>query len=132
VLDRRAEEMRRAPTDAEAVLVRLMQSRGLWEGWVFEHPFGGRYILDFHHVETGLVVELDGDHHRFGRRRDLDAVRDNFLHEHGLAVLRLPNDLVLYEPAAVLDEIARALAWQRGEGEIDPDSTDRLLQRGLI
>ena len=67
----------------------------------------GPYIVDFFCHEVGLVVEVDGRSH--DERGKEDSQREAFLQEQQrLQVLRVSNDDVLKETAAVLYAILRA------------------------
>ena len=59
------------------------------------------YFADLYCPAAKLAIELDGDSHRGRHRRD--RIRDTFFARRGIAVLRLPNQLVLKQPAAALE-----------------------------
>jgi very-short-patch-repair endonuclease len=58
-------------------------------GWRFrrQHPIGP-YIVDFLCAEARFVIEIDGSIHN--DQREYDAERDDYLHELGYRVLRIP------------------------------------------
>lgn len=114
-----AREMRGRMTDAEALLWMLLRNRRI-AGAKFrrQHP-AGRYILDYYCVEQKLAIELDGGQH--GEAADYDQHRDNWLHSHGIRVLRFWNNQMLAETEAVMEVIYRAVVEevplpQAGEG----------------
>ena len=51
----------------------------------------GPYIVDFYVAEKKLVIELDGSQHYDIRGKQADEIRDQFLREQGLTVLRYAN-----------------------------------------
>ena len=51
----------------------------------------GPYIVDFYVAEKKLVIELDGSQHYDIRGKQADEIRDQFLRELGLTVLRYAN-----------------------------------------
>ena len=84
-----AKALRRNMTDAE---------RRLWYDFLKHIPLTvnrqkviGRYIVDFYIHAAGLVIELDGDQHGEPEGMAKDALRDAWLREQGLTVLRYSN-----------------------------------------
>ena len=51
----------------------------------------GPYIVDFYVAEKKLVIELDGSQHYDIPGKQADEIRDQFLREQGLTVLRYAN-----------------------------------------
>ena len=51
----------------------------------------GPYIVDFYIADRKLVIELDGSHHYDIPGRQADGIRDQFLRDLGLTVLRYAN-----------------------------------------
>jgi very-short-patch-repair endonuclease len=70
-----------------------------------QHPVGP-YIVDFICLAHRLVVEADGGQHA---DRGQDRVRDAFLAERGLRVLRFWNDDILKDTESVLEAIRLAV-----------------------
>lgn len=52
----------------------------------------GHYILDFYCASKNIAIELDGSQHYEQTGKEKDIIRDNFLKEHGITVLRYGND----------------------------------------
>jgi hypothetical protein len=69
----------------------------------------GDYVVDFYCDEKKLVVEFDGPVHANARRHRIDHKHDAYLLSAGMTVLRIPNQRLLDETEAVLNEIARAM-----------------------
>ncbi|HTR15066.1 MAG TPA: DUF559 domain-containing protein [Roseiarcus sp.] len=106
----RAREMRRAPTEAELRLWRLMRDRRL-SGLKFRRQVPiGPYIVDFLCVRARLIVEADGSQHGESLR---DEGRDACLTRQGWTALRFWNHDILRNRESVIDTIlARAgLPW---------------------
>ena len=51
----------------------------------------GAYIVDFYIAEAKLIIELDGSQHYETQGMQADQVRDAYLQERGLTVLRYSN-----------------------------------------
>lgn len=51
----------------------------------------GNYILDFYCASKKIAIELDGTQHFEDIGREKDALRDNYLNERGIKVLRYSN-----------------------------------------
>ena len=66
-----------------------------------QHPLG-RYVVDFYCPAARLVVEVDGQSHGMGGRPEQDAVRDRWLWEQGLRVLRFDAADVIGDLEAVV------------------------------
>ncbi len=66
------------------------------------------FIVDFYCHRAGLVIEVDGSAHI--DRTGYDAERDRILAARGLHVLRLTNEEVRSDRAAVLERIAKHAA----------------------
>ncbi|MBX3484322.1 endonuclease domain-containing protein [Phenylobacterium sp.] len=103
---RRARELRRGDTDAEARLWNALRARRLggWR-WKRQVPWGP-FFLDFLCVEAGLVVELDGGHH--SEQAGYDARRTAYIERSGLRVIRFWNHQVLEGRSDVCDAILHA------------------------
>ncbi|BAN46602.1 endonuclease domain-containing protein [Metapseudomonas resinovorans] len=98
--------LRRTSTDAELYLWHRLRGRQL-QGLKFrrQHPVGP-FVLDFYCMETCLAVEIDGGQHYLDPRRD--QLRDGWLAEQGIRVLRFSSREALRETEAVLERILQA------------------------
>jgi very-short-patch-repair endonuclease len=104
---RRAQSLRRCPTDAE---------RKMWEILRTLKPLGmhfrrqapiGVYIVDFAWHGEKLVVEIDGGQHAEARRR-YDEQRTAWLQSQGYRLLRFWNHDVLKMPEVVGEAVLAA------------------------
>jgi len=102
----RARRLRRQSTDAERKLWNRLRSRAI-NGFKFvrQEPIGP-YVVDFICRERGLVIEVDGGQHATDKR---DIVRDRWLADRPLRVLRFWNNDVLGNMDGVLQTIANEL-----------------------
>jgi very-short-patch-repair endonuclease len=117
--------LRRAQTDSEARLWKLLRAKRL-EGWKFRRQYPiGSFIADFACPAARLIVEADGSQHVDSAH---DARRDAWLALQGWRVIRFWNHHILNEQESVLTAIFNALSDPlpnpspaRGEGlEGDP------------
>lgn len=69
----------------------------------------GRYYLDAAWPGLGLVVEVDGSHHRDASNWEADVLRQDELVVGGLVVVRVLSWWVRERPALVADLVRRAL-----------------------
>jgi very-short-patch-repair endonuclease len=69
----------------------------------------GRYYADFACLHGNLIIEIDGDTHGGESAIAYDAVRDAYMRERGLTVLRFSNDDVMHNGEGVFDTVVLAL-----------------------
>ncbi len=102
-----AKHMRQQPTDAEALMWRVLRNRQM-NGQKFrrQHPVA-QYILDFYCDALRLAIELDGSQHHSEAGRLQDQARTEDLKQLGIRVIRFDNHDVLQHTMAVLSQI-----WQ--------------------
>ena len=67
----------------------------------------GPYILDFYCPDFFVAIEIDGLIH--GLKKDKDEIRDTYLIDHGVQVLRFTAEAVLRSPVAVANQIKHHL-----------------------
>ena len=51
----------------------------------------GNYILDFYCAQKHIAIELDGSQHYESSGKEADQLRDSYLRQHGITVLRYSN-----------------------------------------
>jgi very-short-patch-repair endonuclease len=88
------------------------EERHLWYDFLKGLPLNvnrqkvlGPYIVDFYIPQAKLVIELDGSQHYEPNHRQKDALRDAYLSNAGLTVLRYTNLDVQREFEAVCQDI---------------------------
>ncbi|HYN19743.1 MAG TPA: endonuclease domain-containing protein [Thermoanaerobaculia bacterium] len=104
----RVRELRDSATPAEKVLwSRLRARRFLGLKFRRQFPLEG-FVPDFCCYELRLLVEIDGGIHDEPSHTERDHNRDAYLRSLGFTILRFPNERILRDLPAVLEEIATA------------------------
>jgi len=93
---------RNQPTDAENILWQLLRKEQTGYKFRRQHAID-QYIADFVSLEKGLVIELDGHHHKLNK--EADDARTEVLTHFGFTVIRFTNDEVLQSPQKVFEII---------------------------
>ena len=107
-LETNRKRLRNNSTSAEAALWKLLKNKQL-EGRKFRRQQSiGKYIVDFYCSEEKLIVELDGNIHGEYNMIEKDTIRDQYLENLGLTILRFENRFVFQHPEYVLDEIKKS------------------------
>lgn len=108
--------MRKAPTDAEALLWAELRKRQLGELKFRRQRIIGYFIVDFCCPRARLVIEVDGDVHE--EQEDYDQERDQVLSELGYAVVRFTNQDVEEDAslvaAGIYDLCMRRIVMMQG------------------
>ena len=98
------------------------QERRLWYCFLRGYPVKiykqriiGNYIADFYCAAAKFVIELDGSQHYEAEGQAYDEVRDRFLMEQGLRVLRFGNHEINAYFDQVCDAIDRAIQTRMPE-----------------
>jgi very-short-patch-repair endonuclease len=101
--------LRKNMTDAERLLWSKLKSSQL-KGCQFnrQKPIGN-YIVDFYSVKAKLVIEVDGGQHYTDEGREKDKIRDKYITDQGLKVLRFSDVDVLKNIDGVIETILRFL-----------------------
>ena len=108
-----SDKLRRASTDAERALWRLLRPRQ-FEGYKFRRQHAvGSYILDFYCPESRLAVEVDGSQHFTADGLADDAARAAYLRSAGIEVMRLPNSDVLTNAEGTIEALLARLEEPR-------------------
>ncbi len=94
-------------TEAERLLWTRIRRKQLQGIQFYRQKPIGNFIVDFYAPAAGLVIEVDGSQHLETEHRVRDELRNDFLAEHGLTVLRFDNRQVLCETDAVVEHILR-------------------------
>jgi len=122
LLNQRAAEMRRKPTEPEKRVWRIL-SNGQLGGHKFRRQAViAPYIADFLCSQKALIVEVDGDTHDDAK----DRLRDDHLAERGYRVVRVTNLDVMSNIDGVAYAIGTALAeaparWERPHPNPSPE-----------
>jgi len=69
----------------------------------------GQVLLDFYCAELKLAIEVDGSHHSAIWMASYDDERTEMLQQHGIEILRIPNELLIRNSVEVEDLIRWAI-----------------------
>ena len=100
-------ENRKNPTEAENILWQLLRKDQTGFKIRRQHAIG-LYIADFVCLQKGLVIELDGNHHKLNK--EADDERTEALNYFGFDVIRFTNEEVLSNANDVFEKIKEKLA----------------------
>ena len=103
-LKRRAEEMRKNPTEAESVLWDALRGNGLGVKFRQQHIIED-FIVDFFCNEYKVTIEVDGGYHTEADQMKSDKERTARLNELGYTELRFTNEEILGDLDNVLKKI---------------------------
>jgi len=105
ILTELARNLRKNPTIAESKLWNYLRNKKL-NGIKFrrQEPIGD-YIVDFISFEKNLIIEIDGDYHKYKEQKEYDKYRDEYLKFNDALILRFSNDDVLNDIDNVLEKI---------------------------
>ena len=89
-----ARKLRNSSTLAEVVLWEKVLRKKQLRGYSFlrQRPIEN-YIVDFFCKDLKLIVELDGEIHKFRKSKDIE--RDNNLKENGYSIIRFDNEDIM-------------------------------------
>ncbi len=100
-------------TDAEIILWSRIRRKSMLGYQFYRQKIIGRYIVDFYCQRARLVIEVDGGQHYSLEGKQKDAVRDDYMAQLGLSVLRFSDREILENLDGVAETIWRYL--QAGE-----------------
>jgi very-short-patch-repair endonuclease len=92
-------------TDAERLLWSKIRGKQLKGYQFYRQRIIGNYIVDFYCPKVKLVIELDGGQHYSGEGLEKDKIRDDYLREQGLKVLRFSDRDVFENITGVVESI---------------------------
>ncbi len=99
-------ELRKNMTDTERILWSKLKMDKL--GFSFRRQFSiGHYIVDFYCPRKKLAIEIDGKVH--DSQNEYDIIRDKFMQDFDIKIVRFTNESVRYDLYGVLNEIIKAL-----------------------
>ncbi len=96
-------------TDAEKHIwfkIRLEQLKGCK---FYRQKIIGNYIVDFFCPKAKLAIELDGSQHHLENMIEADQIRDAYLRNQGIRVLRFTDTDALINTDAVIEKILEYL-----------------------
>lgn len=92
-------------TDAEKLLWLKIRGRQIKDSQFYRQKTIGNYIVDFYCSCAKLVIEVDGGQHCENVNKEKDRVRDGYMQDCGLKVLRFTNIEVLKNIEGVVEKI---------------------------
>jgi very-short-patch-repair endonuclease len=99
-------DLRKNMTDSERILWSELKNDKV--GYRFRRQFSiGHYIVDFYCPRKKLIIELDGAIHI--KQKEYDQIRDKFMKDFEITVLRFWNDDIRHNLNDVLMQIEQAL-----------------------
>ena len=109
-----ARQLRGGMTDAELRLRGRLRSKQIKSVQFYRQKPLAPYIVDFYAAKAKLVIEIDGAQHFDPAHQARDSVRDAWLAQQGLKVLRFDNLQVLQETETVLEQICYVMKDRMG------------------
>ena len=97
-------------TDSESVLWSKLRRKQLSGVQFYRQKPIGNYIVDFYAPGARLVVEVDGSQHLEQDHAGKDQLRDEYLKDQGMIVLRFNNLEVLQKTESVVQKIFQTVA----------------------
>ena len=105
-----ARRLRRQMTPAETILWEALRGSQV-DGHRFRRQHAvGTFVLDFYCPAARLVIEVDGGIHDDPDVSEHDALRQQGIENHGLRVLRFPNEEVISNLSEVVAKVRSVLA----------------------
>ena len=104
-LKKHSQELRKNMTDAERLLWSKLRRKQLKGLQVYRQRIIGNYIVDFYCPRSKLIVEIDGGQHYANKGIGEDKIRDEYMRDKGLRVLRFSDREVLKNLDGVIERI---------------------------
>ena len=98
-------QLRKDMTNAERLLWSRVRRKQLQGHQFYRQKIIGNYIVDFYCPKAKLVIEIDGSQHYEDEHIKKDNVRDDYLREQRLTVLRLSDRDVFDNLDGVIERI---------------------------
>jgi very-short-patch-repair endonuclease len=90
-LKKYSRDLRKQMTEAEQFLWSRLRRKQLKGLQFYRQKIIGSYIADFYCAKAKLVIELDGSQHYGESGRKQDRLRDDYMTEIGLSVIRFSD-----------------------------------------
>ena len=100
-----ARQLRKNMTDAERLLWSKIRRKQICQYQFYRQKIIGNYIVDFYCPKARLVIEVDGGQHYSEEGVEFDKLRDEYLANLGLNVLRMSNMDILQNIDGTLEYI---------------------------
>ena len=109
MLEEKAKEMRKNPTDGEKAFWALVSGKNELDVKFRRQCVIDNYIVDYVCFEKQLVVEIDGGYHNTQEQVIEDNQRSQVLKDYGFTILILKNEEVIADPEQVILKLRLAL-----------------------
>ena len=102
-------QLRKDMTNAERLLWSKVKRKQLQGYQFYRQKIIGNYIVDFYCPKANLVIEIDGGQHYDDEEIKKDNVRDDYMGEQRLTVLRFSDREVFENLNGVIERINEEL-----------------------
>jgi very-short-patch-repair endonuclease len=102
-------ELRKNMTDAEKLLWSKIRDRQLKGYQFYRQKTIGNYIADFYCPKANLVIEIDGGQHYGVEGKEKNRIRDYFMANNGVKVLRFSDREVFDNLDQIVERIGSYL-----------------------
>ena len=99
---RKAEYLRLNMTKTERMLWEKLRNKQLGVRFKAQHPIE-RFIADFYCHQSKLVVEVDGEIHKY--QKEYDDGREAEIEKYGIRIIRFTNNEVINDINHVIEKI---------------------------
>jgi len=113
-LKKLASELRNNSTRSEIRLWKYLKGKQLGYRFIRQKPIGD-YIVDFYCKDLFLAIELDGASHHREDVFEKDEVKEQYLHEIGVSLLRFEDTKVMGDIDNVMGAIIDYIERKTGE-----------------
>ena len=90
----KARKLRAEMSLPEVLLWQYLRKQPMGVKFRRQHPVG-EYVIDFYSPAAKVGIEIDGIAHDMGERPERDRIRDDWLQQRGIEVVRVPAKEVL-------------------------------------
>ncbi|MFH1288853.1 MAG: endonuclease domain-containing protein [bacterium] len=98
-------KLRKGMTNAEILVWSKLKSKQLKNYQFYRQKIIGDFIVDFYCPKAKLTIELDGGQHYSIEGKQKDLLRDTYLKNLGLKILRFPDNEVFSNLKGVMEKI---------------------------
>jgi len=105
----KAKRLRKESTEAERLLWKELRGYKLGVKWRRQHPVD-MYILDFYSSQLNLAIEIDGSLHKIKENKEYDKMREKYLKNRNIKIIRFWNSEVKKDLNKVLKKIRKHCA----------------------
>jgi len=104
-----SQELRKNMTDAERLLWSRLRRKQINNFQFYRQRIIGDYIVDFYCLRSKLIIEVDGSQHYQDEGSRRDKLRDDYMKNLGMKILRVSDREVLQNLHGVVERIYEIL-----------------------